>query len=206
MQAEFRTYDVVKRAIDIAVSGVGLIVSAPIQLATAVVVLKTHGRPILFRQPRPGKNGVVFEMIKFRTMLEPDAKHITDEERLTKVGRFLRATSLDELPSLWNVFKGEMSLVGPRPLLQSYLEHYSPEQSRRHEVRPGVTGLAQVKGRNSISWDKRLKLDVEYVDNRSLKLDFEILLGTLKAVLKRDGISHAGHATMPLFTEKESDD
>lgn len=200
MQFKFKTYDVVKRAIDIVVSGLGLIVSAPIQLATAVVVLITHGRPILFRQRRPGKDGVVFEMVKFRTMLESDATHTTDADRLTKTGKFLRATSLDELPSLWNVFKGDMSLVGPRPLLESYLEHYSPEQSRRHEVRPGVTGLAQVKGRNSISWDERLKLDVEYVDRRSLKLDFEILLDTGIAVFKREGINHSGHATMPKFT------
>lgn len=205
MRFKFKTYDLVKRTIDITVSGVGLIISAPIQLVTAAVVFKTHGRPILFRQPRPGKDGVVFEMVKFRTMLEPDATHITDADRLTKIGKFLRATSLDELPSLWNVFKGDMSLVGPRPLLVEYLEHYSPEQARRHEVRPGITGLAQVHGRNSISWNERFKLDVEYVDHRSLKLDFIILVGTVKSVLRRSGISHDGHATMPRFGELESD-
>lgn len=199
MQSKFKTYDVVKRATDIAVSGVGLIISAPIQLATAAVVLKTHSRPILFRQRRPGKDGVVFEMIKFRTMLEPDATHITDEDRLTKTGRFLRATSLDELPSLWNVFKGDMSLVGPRPLLVEYLSHYSPEQARRHEVRPGVTGLAQVNGRNDVSWNERFQLDVQYVDTRSLKVDIGIFIKTIRSVLKRDGISQNGHATMPKF-------
>lgn len=199
MQTKFKIYDVAKRAIDIAISGMGLIISAPIQLATAVVVFKNHGRPILFRQPRPGKNGVVFEMIKFRTMLEPDAKHVTDEERLTRVGRFLRATSLDELPSLWSVFKGDMSLVGPRPLLVEYLERYTPEQARRHEVRPGITGLAQVSGRNLISWEDRFKLDVEYVNSRRLSLDVKILIATVKSVFYRDGINHSGHATMPKF-------
>lgn len=194
-------FDLVKRSIDLVISGVGLILSAPIQLATAAVVLKAHGRPILFRQPRPGKNGVVFEMIKFRTMLEPDATHVTDAERLTQVGNFLRATSLDELPTLWNVFKGEMSLVGPRPLLVSYLEHYSAEQARRHEVRPGITGLAQINGRNAISWDERFRLDVEYVDKRNLKLDFQILVDTARAVFQRDGINHEGHVTMPMFTD-----
>lgn len=199
MGINFRPYDLVKRILDIAISGVGLVVSAPIQLVTAAVVWKTHGKPILFRQPRPGKDGVVFEMVKFRTMLEPDSTHVTDAERLTKTGRFLRATSLDELPSLWNVFKGDMSLVGPRPLLVSYLEYYSPEQARRHEVRPGVTGLAQVNGRNSISWDERFQLDVEYVDTRSFWRDAEILVKTVLAVFQRDGISHEGHATMPKF-------
>lgn len=203
MRFKLETYDFVKRVIDIAVSGAGLLFSAPIQFATAVVVLKTHGRPILFRQERPGKDGVVFEMIKFRTMLEPDETHVSDEERLTKIGQFLRATSLDELPTLLNVFKGDMSLVGPRPLLVSYLKHYSPDQARRHEVRPGITGLAQVNGRNSISWDERFKLDVEYVDHRSLKLDSRILIATVKSVLKRNGINHDGYATMPRFGENE---
>lgn len=205
MRSKFKTYDVVKRAIDIAVSGVGLIISAPIQLVIAAVVLKTHGRPILFRQPRPGKNTEVFEMVKFRTMLEPDAVHINDEDRLTKTGRFLRATSLDELPSLWNVFKGDMSLVGPRPLLVEYLNYYSPEQARRHEVRPGVTGLAQVSGRNDVSWNERFQLDVQYVDTRSLKVDIQILVKTLSSVLMRDGISHEGHATMPKFNGELND-
>ncbi|AGT04358.1 putative glycosyltransferase [Corynebacterium glutamicum MB001] len=202
MRSKYKNYGVVKRAIDIGVSGVGLIISAPIQLAIAAVVLRAHGRPILFRQPRPGKDGVVFEMIKFRTMLEPDEKHVTDEQRLTKVGKLLRETSLDELPTLWNVFKGDMSLVGPRPLLVSYLEHYSSEQARRHEVRPGITGLAQVNGRNQTTWDERLKLDVEYVDRCSLKLDFKILIATVKTVLSKKGISNEGHVTMPSFIEE----
>lgn len=199
MRSNFRLYDLVKRALDIVLSAAGLLVSAPIQLAVAAVVWKTHGRPILFRQLRPGKNGVVFELVKFRTMLEPDAKHVSDEERLTKVGKFLRATSLDELPTLWNVFKGEMSIVGPRPLLVSYLEHYSPQQARRHEVRPGITGLAQTNGRNAISWDERFRLDVEYVDSRNLKLDLKILISTVRAVFQREGITHEDHATMPKF-------
>lgn len=202
MRSKYKNYGVVKRAIDIGVSGVGLIISAPIQLAIAAVVLRAHGRPILFRQPRPGKDGVVFEMIKFRTMLEPDEKHVTDEQRLTKVGKLLRETSLDELPTLWNVFKGDMSLVWPRPLLVSYLEHYSSEQARRHEVRPGITGLAQVNGRNQTTWDERLKLDVEYVDRCSLKLDFKILIATVKTVLSKKGISNEGHVTMPSFIEE----
>lgn len=206
MQSKFRLYDLGKRAIDIAVSGIGLVFTAPLQLATAAVVMKTHGRPIIFRQPRPGKNGVIFEMVKFRTMLEADEKHVTDEERLTKVGKLLRATSLDELPTLWNVFKGDMSLVGPRPLLVGYLEHYSPEQARRHEVRPGVTGLAQVNGRNSISWEERFKLDVEYVDSRCLRLDLRILVDTVRAVFQREGINHDGHVTMPLFTAGKNDE
>ncbi|AGG65765.1 sugar transferase [Corynebacterium callunae] len=194
-------YDLVKRAMDIVVSGAGLVITAPLQLAIWAVVRKVHGRPVLFRQLRPGKNAEVFEMIKFRTMLEPTEDRQTDEERLTKTGKILRATSLDELPTLWNVFKGDMSLVGPRPLLGSYLDHYSPEQARRHEVRPGITGLAQVNGRNSILWEDRFKLDVEYVNNRSLALDLKILKETFRAVLKREGISHSGHATMPKFSE-----
>lgn len=205
MSSKFRAYDLVKRAIDVAVSGVGLVVTSPIQLTTAVVVLKTHGKPVLFRQKRPGKDAEIFEMVKFRTMLEPDETHVTDAERLTKVGKFLRSTSLDELPTLWNVFKGDMSLVGPRPLLVSYLEHYSPEQARRHEVRPGVTGLAQVNGRNSISWDERFKLDVEYVDNRSLKVDFQIIVDTVKTVFQRKGINHEGHVTMPKFSGDQNE-
>ncbi|MCK2199735.1 sugar transferase [Corynebacterium callunae] len=192
-------YDLVKRAIDIVVSGAGLVITAPLQLVTWALVRKVHGRPVFFRQPRPGKNAEVFEMIKFRTMLEPTKDLQTDEERLTKTGKFLRSTSLDELPTLWNVFKGDMSLIGPRPLLVSYLDYYSPEQARRHEVRPGVTGLAQVNGRNSVSWEERFKLDVEYVDRRSLKLDLSILLRTLISVVKREGINQEGHATMTRF-------
>lgn len=199
-------YDVIKRGIDITVSGVGLILTVPIQLVTWVIVRSTLGKPVFFRQLRPGKNGEVFEMIKFRTMLEPSPGHQTDKERMTKIGQLLRSTSLDELPTLWNVFKGDMSLVGPRPLLVSYLEHYSSEQARRHEVRPGITGLAQVNGRNSISWEHRFQLDVEYVDERSLILDLKILKDTFFSVFKREGINHEGHVTMPPFADsKESD-
>ena len=169
MRAERRGYDVVKRGLDVTVSAVGLVLSAPVQLVTAGVVLAAHGRPVLFRQARPGKDGIVFELVKFRTMRHPDATHVTDADRLTSVGRFLRSTSLDELPTLWNVLKGDMSLVGPRPLLVEYLPRYSPEQARRHEVRPGVTGLAQVSGRNGVAWEDKFALDVEYVDRRSLR-------------------------------------
>lgn len=200
-----RSYDALKRTLDVAVSGIGLVVSAPIQLATAGVVLASMGRPVLFRQARPGKDGVVFELVKFRSMRHPDATHVTDAERLTKVGRFLRSTSLDELPTLWNVLKGDMSLVGPRPLLVDYLARYSPEQARRHEVRPGVTGLAQVSGRNALDWDEKLALDVEYVDHRSLALDLRILVRTVAAVLRRAGISQEGQATMSEFTGSTSE-
>lgn len=199
MRAERRRYDVVKRGLDLTVSAVGLVVSAPVQLVTAGVVLAAHGRPVLFRQPRPGRDGVVFELVKFRTMRHPDVTHVTDADRLTRVGRFLRSTSLDELPTLWNVLKGDMSLVGPRPLLVEYLPRYTPEQARRHEVRPGVTGLAQVSGRNGLSWEDKFALDVEYVDRRSLRLDLSILVRTVRSVLRRQGISGEGEATMSVF-------
>ena len=198
--------DRVKRALDVAVSGVGLVVTAPIQAATAVMVLAAHGRPVLFRQARPGKDGQVFELVKFRTMRHPDATHVTDAERLTTVGRTLRATSLDELPTLWNVLRGDRSLVGPRPLLVEYLDRYTPEQARRHEVRPGITGLAQVSGRNGISWEEKLALDVEYVDSCSLLLDLQILVRTVTSVLRREGIAAEGQATMPVFTGTRTED
>ena len=194
-----RRYDAAKRAIDVVVSGAGLVVTAPIQAVIAAIVRAVHGSPLLFRQARPGRDGVVFELVKFRTMRHPDATHVTDAERLTPLGRFLRSTSLDELPTLWNVLKGDMSLVGPRPLLLEYLPRYSPEQARRHEVRPGVTGLAQVSGRNAVDWDERLTLDVAYVDQRSLALDARILFRTVAAVVARRGISADGEATMSLF-------
>ena len=194
-----RRYDAVKRGVDVVVSATGLLVSAPVQLVTAGVVRVAHGRPVLFRQPRPGRDGVVFELVKFRTMRHPDAGHVTDAERLTSVGRFLRSTSLDELPTLWNVLKGDMSLVGPRPLLVEYLPRYSPEQARRHEVRPGVTGLAQVSGRNGLSWEDKFALDVEYVDRRSLRLDLSIMARTVRAVVRRQGITGEGEATMTPF-------
>ena len=161
------------------------------------------GSPVLFRQTRPGRDGKPFEMIKFRTMrdaIDTDGRPLPDAERLTKLGRFLRSSSLDELPELWNVLKGEMSLVGPRPLLMEYLPLYSPKQARRHEVRPGVTGWAQVNGRNAISWDEKFALDVWYVDNRSLWLDMKIIWLTIRKVIKREGISAAGEATMSKFT------
>jgi lipopolysaccharide/colanic/teichoic acid biosynthesis glycosyltransferase len=194
-----RRFDVTKRAVDVAASAVGLVVTAPVQLVTAGAVLAAHGRPVLFRQDRPGRDGEIFELVKFRTMRHPDATHVTDAERLTGLGRFLRSTSLDELPTLWNVLKGEMSLVGPRPLLVEYLPRYSPSQARRHEVRPGITGLAQVSGRNALTWDEKFALDVQYVDNRSLRLDLTILWRTVRSVLARDGISEEGQATMTPF-------
>lgn len=194
-----RRYDATKRALDASVAAVGLVATAPLQAVVALVVLAKHGRPVLFRQPRPGKDGRVFELVKFRTMLLPDDERVSDADRLTPLGRFLRSTSLDELPTLWNVLKGEMSLVGPRPLLVQYLERYTPEQARRHEVRPGITGLAQVRGRNGLDWDEKLSLDVEYVDNRSFALDLRILWETVAVVLLRRGISAEDHVTMSEF-------
>ena len=198
-------FDLIKRGIDIAVSAAGLIITAPIQIAVAAAVRINLGSPVLFRQQRPGKNARIFELAKFRTMLPVTEKHSTDEERLTKFGKFLRSTSLDELPSLWNVLRGEMSLVGPRPLLVEYLEHYSPQQARRHEVRPGITGLAQVRGRNEVDWERRFEYDVEYVDSRSIALDLKILVDTVNTVLKRSGISQEGHATMTPFSDYQKE-
>lgn len=201
-------YDPVKRAIDVAVGGLALVASLPVQAAVAFAVRRQLGTPVLFSQPRPGKDGVVFQMRKFRTMHEVDEARglITDAERLTRFGKILRSSSLDELPSLWNVVKGDMSLVGPRPLRVKYLSRYSPEQARRHEVRPGVTGLAQVRGRNAISWEEKFAKDVEYVDNRSLALDLKILLATVGKVLKRDGISADGEATVTEFMGTDARD
>lgn len=199
-----RRYDTVKRGVDVAAAALGLAVTAPVQLATAGLVLATMGSPVLFRQPRPGKDGVVFELVKFRTMRHPDAIRTSDADRLTGVGRFLRATSLDELPTLLNVLKGEMSLVGPRPLLVEYLDRYTPEQARRHEVRPGVTGLAQVSGRNGLSWEQKFALDVRYVDTRSFAGDVAILAKTLLQVVRRAGVSAPGHATMTEFVGSEA--
>lgn len=170
------------------------------------MIRREMGAPVLFSQTRPGRHGKPFKMIKFRTMrdaIDADGRPLPDAERLTKLGRFLRSSSLDELPELWNVLKGDMSLVGPRPLLMEYLPLYSEEQARRHEVRPGVTGWAQVNGRNAISWDEKFALDVWYVDNRSLWLDLKIIWLTLRKVVKREGISAAGEATMSKFTGSE---
>ncbi len=179
-----------------------LLLCLPLAVLTLLVRRKL-GHPAFFRQVRPGLHGRPFEMVKFRTMTDargPGGALLPDADRLTPFGQFLRSSSLDELPGLWNVFKGDMSLVGPRPLLMEYLPLYSPEQARRHEVRPGITGWAQVNGRNALGWDDKFKLDVWYVDHRSLWLDIKILWLTVKKVLVRDGISAAGEATMPRFT------
>ena len=198
------SYDNVKRTADIFFSVVGLILASPVIAGVAFVVLAVHGRPVVFRQPRPGLGGKVFDILKFRTMVEPDGERVTDGQRLTRLGRFLRASSLDELPSLWNVMCGDMSFVGPRPLIVEYLDLYTPEQARRHEVRPGITGLAQVKGRNDLEWADRFRIDVEYVDGRCPRLDFSILLQTVHTVVGRRGISKYGHDTMPVFTGWEN--
>lgn len=193
---------VVKRLADIVCSGLGLIFLSPILLITAIFIRIKLGSPIFFTQDRVGKDGKIFKMIKFRTMLDATDKWgepLPDEERLTHFGKLLRSTSIDELPELINVFKGDMSLVGPRPLLVEYIELYSKEQWRRHEVRPGITGWAQVNGRNTLDWKSRFKLDVEYVDTFNLLLDIKILFMTIGKVLKRDGISQEGHATMEKF-------
>lgn len=190
-----------KRLLDVTVAVPALVLSAPVQAVVAVAVASRLGRPVLFRQVRPGLHGKPFTLVKFRTMTDIDvaAGRVDDESRMTSLGSFLRSTSLDELPTLLNVVRGEMSLVGPRPLLMAYLDRYSPEQTRRHNVRPGLTGLAQVSGRNSVGWGQRLALDVEYVDRHTLALDLRILWWTFAAVLRRDGIAAEGSATMPEF-------
>lgn len=197
-----RPYDRTKRALDVVVGGAALVVSLPVQAVVAVLVATRLGRPVLFRQERPGKDGVIFELRKFRSMLPVDeaAGHMTDADRLTPFGRVLRSTSLDELPSLWNVVRGDMSIVGPRPLLPSYLPLYDVRQARRHEVRPGLTGLAQVTGRNATTWEERLRLDVDYVERRSLRLDASVVMRTVTTVLSRSGVSADGEATMAPFT------
>ena len=192
----------VKRAADLAVAAAGLALVSPVVVAISAWIRLSMGSPVLFRQQRPGHAGRPFTLVKFRTMSDRrDAAGnlLPDAERLTLAGRFLRATSLDELPQLLNVLRGELSLVGPRPLLMQYLARYSPEQARRHDVLPGITGWAQVNGRNAISWDQKFALDVWYVDNWSLTLDARILARTLLRVLRREGISQGEHATMPEF-------
>lgn len=192
-----------KRFFDTAVSLVLITILSPVIITIAMLIRGKLGRPVVFRQVRPGLYGHPFMMMKFRSMTdERDASGnlLPDERRLTAFGRFLRSTSLDELPELWNVIKGDMALVGPRPLLVEYLPLYSPEQARRHEVRPGITGWAQVNGRNALSWEEKFALDVWYVDNRSFWLDIKILLLTVKRVMSRDGINAAGEATMSRFT------
>ncbi len=197
-----RGYDPLKRAIDVVVAGTALVVSSPVQAVVAVLVARDLGRPVLFRQERPGKDGRPFTMVKFRSMRSaPDGTSpLRDAERLTPFGRLLRSTSLDELPSLWNVVKGDMSLVGPRPLLMQYLPLYSPQEARRHEVRPGLTGLAQVRGRNLVSWSERFAMDVDYVERRSLRLDLQVMAATVATVLRRSGVSSSTSVTMEPFT------
>jgi len=188
-----------KRALDIGLSLIGIVVLAPVMLMAAVVVLADLGRPVLFRQSRPGKDGRPFRIVKFRTMRRERNAMESDEARLTAVGRLLREFSIDELPELFNVLKGDMSLVGPRPLLTRYLDRYTAEQARRHEVRPGVTGWAQIHGRNALGWDERFRLDVWYVDNHSLAVDCQILLRTVWTLFTRRGITQPGHATAEEF-------
>lgn len=192
-----------KRAFDLIIALLALVVLLPIILLVGLLIRFKLGSPVLFRQTRPGLNGKPFNMLKFRSMLDAtdrDGNQLPDEQRLTRFGRILRSTSLDELPGLLNVLKGDMSLVGPRPLLMEYLPLYSTEQARRHEVRPGITGWAQINGRNAISWEDKFKLDLWYVDNRSIVLDIKILFLTIKKVFVRDGITAAGEATMTKFT------
>lgn len=192
-----------KRCIDIFAATLGLLLLSPVLMVLASLIALRLGRPVLFTQTRPGLHGKPFPMLKFRSMTstcDANGNLLPDEQRLTPFGQRLRSTSLDELPGLWAVLKGDMSLVGPRPLLMEYLPLYSPEQARRHEVRPGITGWAQVNGRNAISWEEKFALDVWYVDNQSLWLDIKILLLTVKKVLVRDGITAEGEATMSRFT------
>jgi len=193
----------IKRAFDICVALLALVILSPVILVVAILVALKLGRPVIFRQVRPGLRGDPFEMVKFRTMTsarDERGELLPDAQRMTRFGAFLRNTSLDELPELWNVVKGDMSLVGPRPLLMEYLPLYSKHQYRRHEVRPGITGWAQINGRNAISWEDKFKLDVWYVDNQSLALDIKVLALTVKKVLKRDDISGEGEATMSKFS------
>ena len=197
-----------KRGLDILAACVGFVALAPVVAVVAALVAASNGRPILFAQTRPGKGGRGFTLYKFRTMsgaTDTTGKSLTDAERLTAVGRLLRRYSLDELPQLWNVLRGDMSFVGPRPLLVEYLPLYSAEQARRHEVRPGITGWAQVNGRNAQSWEERLRLDVWYVDHRSFWLDLRILCLTALRVLCSDGVNRPGHVTMPRFTGNRSE-
>ena len=193
----------IKRLFDITAATTALVVLSPVYAITAYKIKKNLGAPVLFRQTRPGLDGKPFEMIKFRSMRDAtdnDGNALPDSERLTSFGQALRNTSLDELPELWNVIKGDMSLVGPRPLLMEYLPLYNDEQNRRHQLRPGITGYAQVNGRNAIGWDRKFELDTWYIDNQSLWLDIKILLKTVKKVVVKDDISANGEATMSKFT------
>jgi lipopolysaccharide/colanic/teichoic acid biosynthesis glycosyltransferase len=192
----------VKRLFDLISTIASLLLLSPIIAVVFLLVRFQLGRPVIFRQMRPGLNGRSFILYKFRTMTnarDAEGNLLPDAQRLTRFGRFLRSTSLDELPELWNVLKGDMSLVGPRPLLMQYLDRYSPEQARRHEVRPGITGWAQVNGRNAITWEEKFKLDVWYIDNQTLWLDIKIIFMTIWKIFKREGISQEGRATMEEF-------
>ena len=196
-----------KRAFDLTAAATTLLLLVPVLAAIGVLVRLLHGSPILFRQERPGLCGSPFTIVKFRTMTDlRDSNEVLlpDSLRLTRFGRFLRSSSLDELPELWNVVRGDMSLVGPRPLLVQYLERYTPEQARRHEIRPGITGLAQIHGRNELTWENRFELDVWYVDHTSLCLDLKILALTLWKTFTREGISASGHVTMHEFRGPDS--
>ena len=196
-------YDrVIKRIIDLLLSGLALLVLSPVYLVLAVLVRRRLGSPVIFSQQRPGRNGTIFEMYKFRSMTDArnaEGELLPDEYRLTEFGKKLRATSLDELPELWNIFKGDMSIVGPRPLLVRYLPRYNERQKHRHDVRPGLTGWAQVNGRNAISWEQKFAYDVEYVEKESFLLDLKIILMTVGKVLYRSGINQDGNATMEEF-------
>ena len=192
----------VKRLFDLALTIPGLILISPLLLVVALLVRIEHGKPVLFRQTRPGYAGKPFQIFKFRSMTDaydPQGRLLPDTHRLTRLGRFLRTTSIDELPELFNILRGEMSLVGPRPLLMQYLDLYTPEQARRHNVLPGITGWAQINGRNALTWEDKFRLDVWYVDHWSLGLDIKILLLTFWKVLRREGISQPGHATAEEF-------
>lgn len=197
-----------KRLLDIIIASIALILLSPLYAFVAYKVKKNLGSPVLFRQVRPGLHGKPFEMIKFRTMKDAVDEHgnpLPDSERLTPFGQMLRSTSLDEMPELWNVIKGDMSIVGPRPLLMEYLPLYSPEQAKRHDVRPGMTGHAQVNGRNAIGWEEKFKLDTWYVENQSIWLDFKIMFKTVHKVLAKDDISAEGEVTMTKFTGTKTD-
>lgn len=197
-----------KRILDVVIASTALVLLSPVYALVAYKVKKNLGSPVLFRQTRPGLYGQPFEMIKFRSMkdaLDTAGNPLPDSERLTPFGKMLRATSLDEMPELWNVIKGDMSIVGPRPLLMEYLPLYNSEQAKRHEVRPGITGYAQVNGRNAISWEKKFELDTWYVNNQSFWLDFKIMLKTVKKVLAKDDISAEGDVTMHKFTGSKHD-
>lgn len=197
-----------KRLLDIIIASIALILLSPLYAFVAYKVKKNLGSPVLFRQVRPGLNGKPFEMIKFRTMkdaVDAQGNPLPDSERLTPFGKMLRSTSLDEMPELWNVIKGDMSIVGPRPLLMEYLPLYNAEQAKRHNVRPGMTGHAQVNGRNAISWEEKFKLDTWYVENQSIWLDFKIMLKTVKKVIAKDDINEAGEVTMTKFTGTKTD-